>query len=96
MIHLVLRVRRRAERGVPAGEAWVTARNELWRPIVGAALIISAGFGIFALSSFPPTQRFGIAVILGSVTAAATTLILVPFGAHGALSKTPEPSIATS
>ena len=81
MIHLVTRVRRMREAGSPAREAWLTARAQLWRPILGATLIICAGFGIFSLSAFPPTQRFGIAVILGTLTAAMMTLVALPFAA---------------
>jgi hypothetical protein len=32
-------------------------------------LVICCGFGIFLLSNFPPTQRFGVFVIFGSATA---------------------------
>ena len=72
-------------RGGEAWDAWVSAQGELWRPIVGAALIVSAGFGIFGLSTFPPTQTFGLAVILGTVTAAVTALLVLPYGAAGKL-----------
>jgi len=83
MIHLAVRARRLRTAGVAPADAWFEARTQLWRPIVGASLIICAGFGIFGLSAFPPTQRFGVAVILGTVTAATLTLIAVPLGAVG-------------
>jgi predicted RND superfamily exporter protein len=84
MIHLAVRARRlRAVESHPA-QAWFEARAQLWRPILGASLIICAGFGIFSLSAFPPTQRFGLAVILGIVTAATLTVIAVPLGAAAA------------
>ena len=76
MIHLVVRMRRlRAE-----GEAapWREAVTQIGRPVVGASTIIVAGFGIFALSAFPPTQRFGFAVIVGTVTAASMALLVLP------------------
>ncbi len=85
MIHLMMRARRRRMSGSSRREAWTAARDELWQPIVGAALIISAGFGIFSLSTFPPTQKFGMAVILGTVTAAATALLVLPQAAAGRL-----------
>lgn len=81
MIHLAVRARRlRADNTSPL-DPWFKARAQLWRPILGASLIVCAGFGIFSLSAFPPTQRFGMAVILGTLTAAAVTLIAVPLGA---------------
>jgi predicted RND superfamily exporter protein len=46
--------------------------------VLGATGIICAGFGIFVLSTFPPTQRFGLAVILGTVTAATMALVVLP------------------
>ncbi|NJL26955.1 MAG: hypothetical protein HC897_03260, partial [Thermoanaerobaculia bacterium] len=51
--------------------------------IAGAALILAAGFGIFALSSFPPTQRFGVVVALGTVASAVITLAVFPRLAAG-------------
>jgi predicted RND superfamily exporter protein len=81
MIHLVIRMRRLATSETEEWTAWLAARDQLWRPIVGATLIICAGFGIFGLSSFPPTQRFGYAVILGTLTAATMALVALPFAA---------------
>jgi hypothetical protein len=45
--------------------------------VLAAAPLICVGFGIFGLSTLPPTRRFGFAVILG--TMAATTMALVTF-----------------
>ncbi len=81
MIHLVVRVRRLSRGDLKGWSAWSAARQQLWQPILGAMLIICGGFGIFSLSTFPPTQRFGLAVILGTVTAATMALIALPFGA---------------
>ena len=80
MIHLAVRARRLRAVAASTTHAWFEARAQLWRPILGASLIICGGFGIFSLSAFPPTQRFGLAVILGTVTAATLTLIAVPLG----------------
>jgi predicted RND superfamily exporter protein len=82
MIHLVLRVRRLWPQSATAWEAWKNARSQMWQPVLGATLIICAGFGIFSLSAFPPTQRFGLAVILGTLTAAAMTLVTLPFAVN--------------
>ena len=76
MIHLTVRARRLAE----AGDAWPWARavEQIGPPVLSAAVVVCAGFGIFALSSFPPTGRFGFAVIVGTVTAAAMALAILP------------------
>jgi predicted RND superfamily exporter protein len=79
MTHLVFRVRRVWPSSPTAWDAWMEARAQLWQPVLGATLIICAGFGIFSLSAFPPTQRFGLAVILGTLSAAVMTLIALPF-----------------
>jgi len=82
MTHLVFRVRRLWPVSATAWDAWMEARAQLWQPVLGATLIICAGFGIFSLSAFPPTQRFGMAVILGTVSAAVMTLIALPFATN--------------
>ena len=82
MIHLVLRVRRLWPESKTAWEAWSNARAQMWQPVLGATLIICAGFGIFSLSAFPPTQRFGLAVVLGTLTAATMTLVTLPFAVN--------------
>ena len=47
--------------------AWVAGREEQWRGIVYSDVIIAAGFATFVLSDFPPTQRFGMVVVLGTI-----------------------------
>jgi len=76
MIHLVVRARLlgRGAEVLP----WAEAVGQIGRPVLGATAIICAGFGIFGLSSFPPTQRFGLAVIIGTVTAATMALVVLP------------------
>ena len=81
MIHMVMRMRRMGVSTASDWDAWLAARAQLWKPVLGATLIICAGFGIFSLSSFPPTQRFGYAVILGTLTAATMALVALPFAA---------------
>lgn len=78
MIHLVMAVRRRRAAGDDPVMAWRAARDQLWQAIVGAMLILATGFGIFALSSFPPTQRFGSAVAFGTLAAAVMALVVLP------------------
>jgi len=78
MIHLVVRVRRLEGGGMGWAEAWSEGRRQIARPVLAATLIICAGFGIFGFSDFPPTQRFGLAVILGTLTAATMALVTLP------------------
>ncbi|MGI9072288.1 MAG: hypothetical protein ACR2JB_13465 [Bryobacteraceae bacterium] len=53
-------------------------RREQWRGIVYSDAIIAAGFAIFALSNFPPTQRFGLVVVAGTVIDVLANLFLLP------------------
>ncbi len=78
MIHLVLAVRRRERAGLGPVQAWAAARAELRLPILAAAGVTGAGFGIFLLSSFPPTRHFGLAVLLGMAAAAALAIVVLP------------------
>ncbi|MCB1034812.1 MAG: MMPL family transporter [Acidobacteria bacterium] len=79
MIHLVLRRRKLSAEGLGNAEAWSVARRQMTAPILTAALVVGAGFGVFALSSFPPTRHFGIAIVLGTTAAAAWALTAFPF-----------------
>lgn len=63
MIHLVFGVRRAQREGKKGWSAWVAGRREQWRGIVYSDIIFAAGFALFALSAFPPTQRFGLVVL---------------------------------
>lgn len=76
MIHLVIRMRRLSKAGERA--PWTMAVAQIGPPVVRATGIVCVGFGIFVLSSFPPTQRFGLAVIVGTIAASAMTLIVLP------------------
>ncbi len=76
MIHLVVRARRFRRAGLAA--PWDAALDRVRAPVLSATAILGTGFGIFVLSSFPPTRRFGLAVVLGTVTAATLTLVVLP------------------
>ncbi|HXR96536.1 MAG TPA: MMPL family transporter [Terriglobales bacterium] len=78
MIYLTLFARRE---GGPLNswKPWAGACGHLWRPIASSLLILTCGFGIFLVSNFPPTQRFGLFVIVGSAMAAAAALFLFPW-----------------
>jgi predicted RND superfamily exporter protein len=78
MIHLVFGVRRAQRDGKEGWKAWVTAREEQWRGIVYSDVIIAAGFAIFVLSDFPPTQRFGLVVLAGCIIDILANLFALP------------------
>lgn len=93
MVHLVFAVRRAQHAGQQGWPAWVKGRQEQWRGIVFSDVVIGAGFAIFALSSFPPTQRFGLVVLAGTVIDILANLFVLPvlagakFGKPFALAK---------
>jgi uncharacterized protein len=78
MVHLVFGVRRAQRDGKKGWEAWIAGRQEQWRGIVYSDVIIGAGFAIFALSSFPPTQRFGLVVVFGTLIDILANLFVLP------------------
>ena len=41
-------------------------------------MIIGAGFAIFVLSNFPPTQRFGVVVLAGLIVDILANLFVLP------------------
>jgi hypothetical protein len=65
MVDLVFAARRMQRNGNQGWSAWVKAREEQWRGIIYSDVTIAAGFAIFAFSSFPPTQRFGLVEVEG-------------------------------
>ena len=67
MVHLMFGVRRAERDGKKGWSAWVAGREEQWRGIVYSDVIIAAGFAIFVLSDFPPTERFGLVVVFGTI-----------------------------
>jgi predicted RND superfamily exporter protein len=79
MIHLVFGVRRAQRDGKKGWVAWVAGRQEQWRGIVYSDVIFAAGFALFALSAFPPTQRFGLVVLAGLVVDLLANLLVLPF-----------------
>jgi predicted RND superfamily exporter protein len=78
MIHLVFGVRRAECDGKKGWPAWIFAREEQWRGIVYSDVVIAAGFAIFVLSDFPPTQRFGVVVLAGCVIDILANLFVLP------------------
>ena len=78
MIHLVFGVRRAQKDGKKGWATWIAARKEQWRGIVYSDVIIAAGFAIFVLSDFPPTQRFGLVVLAGCIIDILANLFVLP------------------
>ncbi len=78
MIHLVFGVRRAQRDGKKGWPAWIAAREEQWRGIVYSDVIFAAGFAIFVLSNFPPTQRFGVVVLAGLIVDILANLFVLP------------------
>src|SRR6266516_1474865 len=78
MIHLVFGVRRAERNGKKGWAAWVAGREEQWRGIVYSDVIFAAGFAIFALSNFPPTQRFGLVILAGLIIDILANLFVLP------------------
>lgn len=78
MCHTLVMVRRCHRENMNAWQAWVEARLRLWKPILSSALIVCSGFAIFTLSYFPPTQRFGISIISGTIMSVIAVLFVLP------------------
>jgi predicted RND superfamily exporter protein len=74
MIHLGAAWRRARARG----EDVRSAQREQAPGIIAFFVVVTAGFSIFLLSNFPPTQRFGLAVVLGTAVAAVMALWVFP------------------
>ena len=78
MIHMAERWRTLVKKGHKPAEAWNIARDQLWRPILISMAIVCVGFSIFILSQFPPTRRFGLWVILGTLLVLPSVLSFLP------------------
>jgi predicted RND superfamily exporter protein len=78
MVHLVFGVRRAQRNGKTGWNAWVAGREEQWRGIIYSDVIIAAGFAILVLSGFPPTQRFGLVVVCGTIIDILANLFVLP------------------
>jgi predicted RND superfamily exporter protein len=49
--------------------------------------VVCAGFAIFILSGFPPTQRFGGSVVLGTLLSPLPALFVLPWFATAKILK---------
>ncbi len=79
MIYMSVFARRSNAGKINSWKVWAQVCGELWRPIGTSLLVVCSGFGIFMLSQFPPTQRFGFFVICGSLAAASSAILIFPW-----------------
>jgi uncharacterized protein len=78
MIHLSYTMRRLRGKAADAWTAWKQALKQLWAPILASMLIVTSGFMLFLLSSFPPTRRLGVLVCIGAAITDLVVLIVLP------------------
>lgn len=81
MIHVLSVLRREAGGDSVKWDHWISARQQLYKPIFFSTIVVSAGFAIFALSAFPPTQRFGASIVLGTMMVPLVALVILPLTA---------------
>jgi len=79
VIHTLIWVRRHPAGSMRSWEAWASVCSRLWKPILYSMSVVCAGFGIFILSGFPPTQRFGFSVVLGTLLSPLPALFVLPW-----------------
>lgn len=87
MIHVLIWVRRHPSGSMRSWDAWASVCSRLWKPILYSMSVVCAGFGIFILSGFPPTQRFGASVVLGTLLSPLPALFILPWFATVQISK---------
>ncbi len=78
IIHLTLAARRRGRSIYSRGD-WEEAIRTQAKSAIISGIVISLGFLVFSLSTFPPTMRFGTEIVIGTVTTILTALILYPY-----------------
>jgi uncharacterized protein len=77
LIHLAMAIKMRLSMS-SVRDAWAAALKEQTQGILASTGIIAIGFIIFAYSGFPPTARFGGAIVIGSIFAGCATISLFP------------------
>lgn len=78
MIHIVIAYRKRLRSQGESKYLWNEIIGVMWKPILTSSFVILCGFAIFFFSAFPPTQRFGIAIVVGSIIASVCALFIMP------------------
>ncbi len=93
MIHMNNAYKRLYKQNPKMENMWLIVRQRFWSPILTSMFIVSCGFAIFFMSSFPPTQRFGGSVVFGTIMAAASALFIFP--ALATKKSFPQPKLPT-
>lgn len=91
MIHMTHTYKRLKKKNLKNKKLWFAVREKLWEPIMTSMIIVSSGFGIFFFSLFPPTQRFGGSIVLGTIIAAFSALFVFPLFAQEKEHHSPTP-----
>ena len=78
MIHLGFGVRRAQSEGKKGWAAWLPAARNNGVASFTPMSSLQPGFAIFVLSSFPPTQRFGLVVVAGTIVDILANLFVLP------------------
>ncbi|MBU4332968.1 MAG: MMPL family transporter [Candidatus Omnitrophica bacterium] len=90
MIHMTHTYKRLKKQNLKTKNTWLMVREKLWEPIMTSMIIVSSGFGIFFFSLFPPTQRFGGSIVLGTIIPAFSALFVFPLFASDKEPKIPK------
>ncbi len=80
MIHLIMDVKRQSGgrfRRISQSAWRLALARQAW-PTFISALAVACGFSVFAISEFPPSQRFGLEIVFGSLVAMVLTLLVLP------------------
>ena len=78
IIHIVYAYRGSKKQNPNLPKRWLHIRKLMWEPIITSMFIICSGFSIFFFSLFPPTQRFGGAIVFGTILSAIISLFIFP------------------
>ena len=76
MLHMVNAYRRFSKTTADPSLLWHKVRERMWEPVMTSMFIVSSGFAIFFFSSFPPTQRFGGSIVLGTAISVFSAIFI--------------------
>jgi uncharacterized protein len=79
MIHLILDARRNSKdaKFALSKKGIILGFSRQAKPILISATVIASGFSVFYLSQFPPSQRFGLEIVFGSIVAMFITIVFL-------------------
>ena len=80
MVHIILAARRMSKSGTwrADGYGWKMAIKSQGPGVFISGVVIASGFSVFYLSNFPPSQRFGLEIVFGTLAAMIMTLLVLP------------------